>query len=99
MRNREPRKTRQEIQEEKDAIKLKEFLDKYHLNNIDEKDFETIKEIAIDLAASGFITGLASLTVPAHESMKLRYQSVMIKQNFIIIRKLDELARKAKNTP
>ena len=91
---REPRKTKQEIKEEKDATKLKEFLDKYHLNNIDEKDFETIKEIAIDLTASGFITGFASLMLPLHESMKLRFQSVMIKQNFIIIRKLDELIKR-----
>lgn len=91
---RAPRKSKQELKEEKEAEKVQEFLEKYHLNNIDEKDFESLKEIALDLLGMGVIKGLAFVALPLHESAKLRYSSALVRQNFIIIRKLDEMIKK-----
>ena len=79
---------------EEDAAKLQEFLEKYHLNNIDEKDFEALEEIALDLLGMGVIKGIAFAALPVFESAKLRYLSALVRQNFIIIRKLDELVRR-----
>lgn len=93
----EPRKTRQEIQEEEDAKELQEFLSKYHLDSINEKDFESIKEISGDLLHEGLVKGIGFMAMPVFESAKLRYLSAMVKQNFIIIRKLDELIKEIEN--
>lgn len=92
---RAPRKSKEELRKEKDAEKLQEFLEKYHLNNIDSNDFESIKEIALDLLGMGFIKGLIFAALPLAESSKPRYFSTLVRQNFIIIRKFDELIRKS----
>ena len=91
---RTPRKTKQELKEEEDTVKLQEFLKKYHLNSIDEKDLESLKEIALDLLGMGIIKGIAFAAMPVFESAKLRYSSALVRQNFIIIRKLDEMIKK-----
>lgn len=89
-----PRKSKEELRKEKEDEKLQEFLKKYHLTNIDEKDLESMGMILTDLLEVGTLEGIPSMRFPPYENYKIRYLSAITRQNFIIIRKLDELIRK-----
>ncbi|WP_069649647.1 hypothetical protein [Caloranaerobacter ferrireducens] len=81
--------------EEKKQKEAEELMKRYKLNNIDEKDLEMIKEIANDLAGTGLLkAGMAFSFAKAEEQAKVSYLSALVKQNWIIIRKLDEISKK-----
>lgn len=71
-----------------------EFLKKYHLSNIDEKDLETVMRILSDILEVGPMEGMPSMRYPPYENHKVRYLSALTRQNFIIIKKLDEIIKK-----
>ena len=89
----EPRKTREEIQQEAEAILTEKFLEKYHLIHIDDNDLLSIKEIVTDLRGTCFLKALQLLAMKPAERYMTGYLAAMVKQNFIIIRKLDELVK------
>lgn len=78
--------------EEKQEKKMQKFLKKYHLDNIDEKDMEILDNISKEL------TGLAKfgtiMTMKVEEQAKVGYLSTLVDQNWMIIRKLDEISKK-----
>lgn len=84
-----------ESKEEKKQKEVEKFLEKYKLNNIDEKDYEAIKEISNDLVGLGLMkTGMALSMASADKQATVGFLSALVKQNWIIIRKLDELNKK-----
>ena len=89
-----PRKTREEIQQEEEAIITEKFLRKYHLILLDENDLLAVKEIAIDLRGTAFLKPLQVFNMPVGERFMTSYLAAIVKQNFIVIRKLDELVKK-----
>lgn len=91
---REPRKTREEIQQEAEARLTEEFLEKYHLKDIDDKDLLMMKEIIASCGTTAFLKFFQLTVLKPAERYMLSYLATMVKQNFIIIRKLDELVKK-----
>ena len=89
---------KEELKKEKEGEKIQEFLKKYHLTNIDDKDLESMGRILTDLLEVGPMESLPSLRFPPYENYKIRYLSAITRQNFIIIRKLNELIRKLDNS-
>lgn len=75
--------------------KVAKYVNRYKLNDIDENDLEIIKQISDDLFGLGLIkAGMAFSFAKGEEQAKIGYLSALVKQNWIIIRKLDELNKK-----
>lgn len=73
--------------EDKKEKEVQKFLDKYKLNNIDENDLAMIKEISSDLFGTEILKASSN-------NAESKYLSVLVKQNWILIRKLDEISKK-----
>ena len=80
--------------EEKQQEKVQKLLRKYHVDNVSSDISEDIKEIAYDLAGNKMIELGTLLQGNGADSAKMSYMSAIMKQNFIIIRLLDEIAHK-----
>ncbi len=80
--------------EEKQQEKVQKLLHKYHVDNVSSDISEDIKEIAQDLAGNKMIELGTLLQGNGADSAKMSYMSAIMKQNFIIIRLLDEIAHK-----
>lgn len=81
----EPKMTKEEKQ-------MAKFMEKYQLEEVDEKDLVIIKKIANDLAANGlFKAGMALSFAKAEEQAKVTYLSALTEQNWMIIRQLSRL--------
>jgi hypothetical protein len=65
----------------KQQEKLEKFTEKYQLDGISDKDIEILKIITSDLTDNGSFKAGLSL-------------SVLIEQNWLIFRKLDEISKK-----
>ena len=84
-------KTKEEKQEEE----MKKFMEKYQLNDLNEKDLIILKKIANDLFGNGmFKMGMAFSMAPAQEQAKVTYLSALVEQNWMIIRQLSEINKK-----
>ncbi|MFL8798954.1 MULTISPECIES: hypothetical protein [unclassified Clostridioides] len=78
--------------EEKKEYEIQEFMKKYQLENLDEKDLIVLKRIASDLFGNGLIkTGMALSFTDAKEQAKIGYLSALTEQNWMIIRQLAQL--------
>ncbi|SDM66726.1 hypothetical protein SAMN04488137_1338 [Fictibacillus solisalsi] len=81
--------------QEKEQKEVQKFLEKYQLEDISEKDLVVLKRIANDLAGNGFFkAGMALSFAKAEEQAKVSYLSALVEQNWMIIRKLDEISKK-----
>lgn len=80
--------------EEKNEEKVQKLMAKYHLENISPKYADQVKEIAADLAGNKMIEVGTLLQGNGVDSAKMSYLSAIMKQNFIIIQLLDEIAKK-----
>lgn len=90
-------KNEKETKEEKQARKNQELIEKYGLENVNEKDLESIRRIINDLMGSELIkTGTALSFGKPEEVAKLSYLSALVEQNWIIIRQLEQLNNKFK---
>ena len=73
--------------------KKNEFMQKYRLTEIDAEDMAMIEEIAADLAGLGLMkAGMALSLANSAEQATVGYLSAVVKQNWIIIRKLSEIS-------
>jgi hypothetical protein len=81
-----------ESKEEKQDRETQEFMERYQLEDLDEKDLAVLRRIAADLRGTGFFkAGLAlSFKDPATQA-QVRYQSTLVEQNWMIIRQLSRL--------
>lgn len=71
------------------------FLRKYGLENLMPADLVILKRITADIAVNKwFKTGMALGFAKAEEQAKVTYLSALVEQNWLIIRKLDEMSKK-----
>lgn len=82
--------------EDKKEEKTLAALKKHHLEDISPKYAEAVKEINLELAGTGAMELGAALSfgVKNEELLKISYLRTLVEQNWIIIRQLDELAKK-----
>lgn len=78
--------------EDKQQEQIEKFQQKYHIDELDEKDLDTVKQIATDLAGNGFLkAGMALSLSNAADQAKVTYLSALVEQNWIIINQLSRL--------
>ena len=78
--------------EEKQREELQKFMDKYQLEDLDEKDLVVLQRIAQDLAGNKwFKAGMTLSFANAEEQAKVTYLSALVEQNWMIIRQLGRL--------
>jgi hypothetical protein len=81
--------------EDKRAQEEKEFLEKYGLENLNPEDMKILKRITSDLAGNKwFKAGMALSFARAEEQAKVTYLSSLVEQNWLLIRKLDDISKK-----
>ncbi len=86
---------KKETKEEKILKEQEMFFKKYGLENLNEKDVEILKKVVADLAGNGlFKAGMAVTFAKAEEQAKVSYLSALVEQNWLIIKKLDEISKK-----
>lgn len=81
--------------EDKQAQEIAKFVERYQLDEMDEKDLSVVKRIASDLVASGTMKlGMAlNIGTKAEDHLKIGYLSAIFEQNWILIRLLSRLNR------
>lgn len=78
--------------EEKQREKLQSFMERYQLEDLDEKDLIVLERIANDLVGNNlFKAGMALSFTKAEEQAKVTYLSALVEQNWMIIRQLSRL--------
>lgn len=81
-----------ETKDEKQEKEMQKFMDRYQLDEINQKDLVVIKKIAADLAGNGFLkAGMALSFARAEEQAKVTYLSALVEQNWLIMRQLNRL--------
>ena len=85
-----------EEKQAKQEEKLQRLLAKYHLENINSVDADAVKEINYELMGTGLLEFGTTLSGKAEDNVKISYLNTLIKQNWIIIRQLDELLKNTK---
>lgn len=68
-----------------------EFVAKYGLEDLDDKDMESIGRLAVDLAGQGWGKAAAFFGAKNEDRMKIFYLSAIIEQNWMILRQLARL--------
>lgn len=85
-----------EKNQDKQQEKLNALMKKYHLENVSSDIAPQIKEINYELLGTGLMeAGMKLSFAKAEEQVKISYLNAIMKQNFIIIRLLDEIANKS----
>lgn len=78
--------------EEKQEEKLQKFMERYQLEDLDDKDMKVLQRIATDLTGNSFFkVGMALSFAKAEEQAKVGYLSALVEQNWMIIRQLSRL--------
>lgn len=78
--------------QDKEEKQMQKFMEKYQLEDLDEKDLVVLQRIANDLFANNlFKVGLALTFAKAEEQAKVTYLSALVEQNWMIIRQLSRL--------
>lgn len=88
--------------EEKQAEKVRKYLEKRGINGISEDNYRQVENIILDLAGNGLMkTGMALSFAKSEEQLKVTYLSALVEQNWIqinqndkIIKLLEEIAEK-----
>ena len=69
-------------------------MDRYQLEDLDEKDLIVLQRISSDLVGNSFFkAGMALSFAKAEEQAKVTYLSALTEQNWMIIRQLSRLNR------
>ena len=83
--------------EEKQAQELEKFMQRYHLDDLNPRDLETVRSIAGDLAGNGMLKLGISLSGKPEESAKIAYLSALVQQNWLIINQLARISKQLEN--
>lgn len=76
----------------KEEQQLEKYMEKYQLEDLDEKDLVVLQRIANDLVGNNlFKAGMALSFAKAEEQAKVTYLSTLVEQNWMIIRQLSRL--------
>lgn len=68
-----------------------EFVQRYGLEDLDEKDMQSVGRLAVDLAGSGWGKAATFFGSKHEDHMKIFYLSAIIEQNWMILRQLARL--------
>lgn len=83
---------KRETKEDKQQKKLDQFMERYQLEDLDEKDLMVLQRIANDLVGNNLLkTGMALSFAKAEEQAKVTYLSALVEQNWMVIRQLSRL--------
>lgn len=78
--------------EQKQQEQLEKFMEKYQLEDLDEKDRVVLERIANDLVGNSLMkTGMALSMAKVDDQLKVTYLSALVEQNWMIIRQLSRL--------
>lgn len=78
--------------EEKQQEQLQKFMNRYQLEDLDEKDLIVLQRIAQDLVGnSWFKAGMALSFAKVEDQATVTYLSALVEQNWMIIRQLSRL--------
>ncbi len=83
-----------ESREDKKLAKMQQIASKYHLEDINPKDLEAIKNINYELMGTGLMEFGTLLSGKSEDNVKIAYLNTLIQQNWVIIRQLDEISKK-----
>lgn len=85
----------EDTKQDKQQNKLEEYKKKFNLESLNEEDLETFKKISNRLL-SGNLIELDSWfsRAPVVEQVKANYLITLVEQNWLIIKKLDEISNK-----
>lgn len=84
-----------ENKDDKKQQEINNFMAKYQLDEIDDKDLAIIKKIATDLIGNNLLkAGMALSFAKAEEQAKVSYLSALVNQNWIMIRQLNNISNK-----
>lgn len=84
-----------ENKDDKKQQEINNFMNKYQLEEIDDKDLVMIKKIATDLIGNNLLkAGMALSFAKAEEQAKVSYLSALVNQNWIMIRQLNNISNK-----
>ena len=84
-----------ENKDDKKQQEINNFMVKYQLEEIDDKDLVIIKKIATDLIGNNLLkAGMALSFAKAEEQAKVSYLSALVNQNWIMIRQLSNISNK-----
>ena len=84
-----------ETKDDKKQQEINSFIEKYQLDEIDDKDLVIIKKIATDLIGNNLLkAGMALSFAKAEEQAKVSYLSALVNQNWIMIRQLNNISNK-----
>jgi len=76
----------------KEEKEIQKFMEKYHLEDLDEKDLVVLRKIAYDMWGQGFFK-FASLFESSSANAQTHYLSVLVQQNWFLMRQLGRLNR------
>lgn len=80
--------------EEKDSAKLQKVMEKYHLENVSPNFAPQVQEIGLALMGNKAVELGTALQGNGVDAVKLSYLDAIVKQNFMIIQLLDQIANK-----
>lgn len=81
--------------EQKELEKMQKLISKYNLGELSRDNLENLKNISNTMASNNlFKAGLALSFANATDQAKIGYLDVLVEQNFMIIRQLNEISRK-----
>ena len=86
-----------EEKESKKEKKLQDAMAKYELEELDKKYANAVKDIQSELLGTGMMEFGTLLSGKAEDNVKIAYLNTLIKQNWIIIRQLDEISKSLSN--
>jgi len=83
---------KKETKEEKKERERVEMLAKLGLDELEDKDMETVQQIMVDLAGTGGLLGqVTSIPFSGADMQKVNAAWAQVRQNWIIIRQLNKL--------
>lgn len=78
--------------DEKQQRELEKFMERYQLEDLDEKDLVVLRRITQDLAGNKWMkAGMALSFAKVEEQAKVTYLSALVEQNWMIVRQLSRL--------
>ena len=88
-----------ESKEDKKERKAQALLARYGLEDLkDDRDYNTVQEIAYDLMGNKIIQLGAALQGNSADAAKMSYLHAILETNFIMIRQLDRIAEELKKS-
>lgn len=86
---------KEEKKKQKELKQLQKLIEKYNLDNLEEEDLKNLKNISDEMLTNNlFKAGLALSFSKSEDQAKIGYLSVLVEQNWLIIRQLANINKK-----